>query len=232
MNYPGNGEHTIADVLEAERFSKEALQPVYQLNRALIELLVASASLPASDAQPQIVVSLGPSLLDLGATAREQLAHCPIALVDFGFRNHEFWLEIESGQTILPSLPACFPRSQAIQLAQNTLTLAWTLWHSNHDAATIIFGFAPDCAAILARVGVQAITRIAELAAHCLRPRWETDTTFWRQLIRVAQTMESSAQPRLPTAGLYAMQRQLADLIVLSPSPATRGTASTRANHR
>lgn len=230
MNHPGTGEPMPADIIEPERFNKEALQPVYQLNRALLELLVASASQPVSEAQPQIVLSLGPALLNLGTAAREQLAQCPTVLVDFGFRNVEFWRQIESGQTVLPSLPACFPRLQATQLAQTTLTLAWTLWHSNREAASIIFGLAPECGAILARVGVQAIPRIAETSAHCVRPRWETDTTFWRQLIRIAKSGDSP-HPRLPTAGLYAMQRQLADLIALSPAPATRETAATRANH-
>lgn len=232
MSHPGPSEQGLVDVLESERFNEEALQPVYELNRALLELLVASASQPVSEAQPQIVVSLGATLLDLGIAPREHLVRCPMALVDFGFRNVEFWLQIESGQTVLPSLPACFPRLQAIQLAQTTLTLAWTLWHSNREAATIIFGLAPECAAILSRVGVQAIPRIAEIHAHCVRPRWETDTTFWRQLIRVAQSMDSPVQSRLPTVGLYAMQRQFADLISLSPHPATRETAATRANHR
>lgn len=230
MSHPGTGEQTLADIIEAERFNEEALQPVYELNRALLDLLIASASQPLSDVQPQIVVSLGPVLLDLEPAAREQLARCPMALVDFGFRNIQFWRQIESGPPVLPSLPACFPRLQAIQLAQTTLTLAWTLWHSNRDAATIIFGLAPECAAILARAGVQAIPHIAESSAHCVRPRWETDTTFWRQLIRIAQSTDS--QPRLPTVGLYAMQRQLADLIALSSTPATGGTAAIRANHR
>lgn len=232
MSHPENGEHTVADVIDPERFSDEALQPLHQINRALLALLAASASQPISDAQPQIVVSLAPTLLELGTAAREQLARCPTALVDFGFRNVEFWRQIESGQPVLPSLPACFPRLQAIQLAQSTLTLAWTLWHSSREAATIIFGLSPECAAILVRLGIQAIPRIAETCAHCIRPRWETETTFWRQLIRIAQSMDSPSQPRLPTVGLYAMQRQLADLIVVPPSPATRESASTRANHR
>lgn len=231
MSHSKTGEHTLADILEPERFSEEALQSVYELNRALLELLVVSASQPISEAQPQIVVSLGPTLSGLGTAVREQLARCPIALVDFGFRNVEFWRQIKSGQPVLPSLPACFPRLQAIQLAQTTLTLAWTLWQAHREVTSIMFGLAPECAAILAGVGVQAIPRIADLCAHCVRPRWETDTTFWRQLIRIAQSADSP-HPRLPTVGVYALQRQLADLMMLSPSPATRETASTRANLR
>lgn len=230
MSHPGADERGLVDVIEPECFSEQALQSVFQLNRALVELLVRSASRPALEAPPQIVVSLGPALLALGTAARERIARCPTALADFGFRNLEFWRQIESGHTVLPSLPACFPRSQAIQLAQSTLTLAWTLWQSNREAAVIVFGLTPECAATLARIGVQAIPHIAGVYAHCVRPRWETDITFWRELIRIARSMDSPVQPRLPALGVYAMQRQLADL--MSPSPATRETASTRANQR
>lgn len=232
MSDPGSGEQGLVDVIEPECFSKEALHGVYQLNRTLIELLVTSARGPVSEAQPQIVATLGPTLLALDTPAREQLARCPTALADFGFRNVELWRQIEKGQTVLPSLPGCFPRPQSIQLAQTTLTLAWTLLQSNREAAGIIFGLAPECAATLARIGVQTIPHIAEIYAHCVRPRWETDTLFWRHLIRVAQSMNSPVQPRLPTVDVYAMQRQLADLFFVSPHPATRETASTRANRR
>jgi hypothetical protein len=230
VSHPSADEPGLVDVIEPECFSEQALQSVFQLNHSLVELLVRSASRPGVEAPPQIVVSLGPALLALGTAARERIVRCPTALADFGFRNLEFWRQIESGHTVLPSLPACFPRSQAIQLAQTTLTLAWTLWQSNREAAVIVFGLTPECAATLARIGVQAIPHIAELYAHCVRPRWETDITFWRQLIRIARSMDSPVQPRLPAIGVYALQRQLADLISLSP--ATGATASTRANQR
>ena len=232
MSHPGTSEHGHVDVIEPECFSEEALQSVYQLNRTVVELLVTSARRTASEAQSQIVLTLSPALLALGSSAREELARCPIALADFGFRNLELWRQIESGHTVLPSLSACFPHPQATQLAQSTLTLAWTLWQSNRDASAIVFGLAPECAAILAKIGVQSIPRIAEFYPHCVRPRWETDIHFWRQLMRVAQLTDSPAQPRLPSIGVYAMQRQLADLIHLPPYPATPETASTRTNQR
>jgi len=210
------GEHALVDLIEPERFSPEALQGVYQLNRALIELLVASANRPVSEAQPHIVVHLGPALLALGSAARERLACCPTALVDFGFRNVEFWRQIESGQppsSTQWSLQGCFPRLQAIELAQTALTLAWTWSQSSREAATLIFGLAPECATTLVKVGIQAIPHIAETYAHCGRPRWETDIGFWRELIRIAQAADSPMQPRLPPIGVYALQRQFADLL-------------------
>jgi len=232
MNYPGIGEHALTDIVEPERFSKEALQPVYQLNRALIELLVTSASRAPSEEQPQIVVGLRPTLSALESTAREQLARCPIALADLGFQNVEVWRQIEGGQTVLASLAACFPRLQAIQLAQTALTLAWTMSQSHREAAAIIFGLVPECAAILTKIGIQAIPRIAESYPYCVRPRWEADINFWRGLICTARVMDSPVQSRLPTVAMYAMQRQLSDLLFLSTHPATRETASTRTIQR
>lgn len=203
-------------IIERDQKAASRHQIEWPCSRALIGLLVASANRPVSEAQPHIVVHLGPALLALGTAAREQLACCPTALVDFGFRNVEFWHQIESGQSASSSqwsLQGCFPRLQAIELAQTTLTLAWTSAQSSREAATAIFGLVPECAATLARIGVQAIPHVAEIYAHCVRPRWETDIAFWRELIRIAQAADSPMQPRLPPIGLYALQRQFADLL-------------------
>lgn len=235
MNPPGASEHALMDVVETQCFSEEALQGVYQLNRALIELLVAIASRPISAEQPPLVAHLGPALLRLGTSARERLARCPAALVDFAFRDLEFWRQVGSEQAMHPppwSLLGSLPRSQAIQLGQTTLTLAWTLLQSNREAAAMIFGLAPECAAALGKLGLQAIPHLAEVYASCVRPRWETDVRFWRELIRVAGAFDSQPQSRLPPVSLYAMLRQFAGLVPLSSDRATCETASTRSSRR
>ena len=233
VSHSDAGAQGLVAVMEPEYFSEEALKSVYELNRSVLRLLVLSASRSDSEPQHERGVTLAATLSALGTAGREQLARCPIALVDFGFRDIEFWRRIESKQAMLSSsLSVYFPRVQAIQLAQSTLTFAWTLLQSNREAAAITFGLAPECAAALARVGVQALPHLAESYPQCLRPRWETDIGFWHQLIRLARFIDSPAHPRLPAVGLYAMQRQLAELVLLSPHPATPETASTRTNHR
>lgn len=220
MNRRDDGEHALFGGTEPEFFNEDALQGVFDINRSVIELLIAAAERPDSESRPQVVVALGPTLLSLGAAARQRLAQCPVALVDLEFRNVEWWRQSESGQggsAAHPSSLGCFPRLQAIQLAIATLTLAWSLVRSSRETAGIIFGMAPECAARLAGLGAPAIQRLAETRAHCIRPRWDSDATFWRELLRIAQAADSPAHPRLPPIGVYALQRQFADLVPLSP---------------
>ena len=220
MNSKDDGGHVPFEVTESEFFNEEALQGVFEINRSLIQLLVAAAGRPASESRPQVVLALGPTFLELSAGARECLAHCPVALVDVEFRNAEWWRQIECGQGGSAARPAslgCFPRLQAIQLAQATLTIAWSLVRSSREAATVIFGLTPECAARLAGLAAPAIQRLAETQAPYVRPRWDTDAIFWRELLRIAQAADSPTQPRLPPMGIYVLQRQFADLVPLAP---------------
>lgn len=220
MNRGNDEGHALFEGTEPEFFNEDALQGVFDINRSVIELLVAATERPDSESRPQVVVALGPTLLSLGAAARQQLARCPVALVDLEFRNVEWWRQIESGQggaAARPSSLGCFPRLQAIQLALATLTLAWSLVRSSRETASITFGMAPECAARLAGLGAPAIQHLAETHAHCIRPRWDGNATFWRELLRIAQAADSPTQPRLPPIGVYALQRQFADLVPLSP---------------
>jgi hypothetical protein len=235
MSLRGDGEYALGEITEPVFFSEETLQGISDVNHSLLELLVAAAGRPASEARPQFVGALGPALLELGPAAREHLERCPVVLVDIEFRNAECWRQVECGQgasVALGSSPGCFPRLQAIQLAQATLTLAWSVVRSSREVASIIFGLAPECAARLAGLGVPAIQRLAETQSHCVRPRWEADTTFWRELLRIAQVVDSPGSPRLPRISQYVLQRQFVDLVPLVPRPATAETAGTRAIRR
>ncbi|MHB8813513.1 MAG: hypothetical protein ACYDAE_09600 [Steroidobacteraceae bacterium] len=235
MSRGGDGEYALGEITEPAFFTDETLQGIYEVNHLLLELLVAAASRPASETRPQLVSALVPALLGLGAAAQEHLARCPVALVDLEFRNVEWWRQIECGQGALATLhssPGCFPRLQAMQLAQATLTLAWSAVRSNRETATIVFGLAPECAARLAGLGVPAIQRLAEAHGHCIRPRWEADATFWCELLRIAQATDSSAPARLPPIAQYVLSRQFAELVPLLPRLATAETATTRASRR
>ena len=227
-------EPALLEITEAEFFSEEALDGVFELNQAVIAQLIAVVNRPASEVRPQLAVALGPTLLALGGAARRYLSRCPVALVDLEFGNVEWWQGV-SQETEPPShhsSPGCFPHLPAMQLAQTTLTLAWTLVGASRESAAVIFGLAPECATLLGKLGVPAIQRVAETYPHHLRLRWEMDTRFWRALLRIAQTAESPEQPRLPPIGTYVLQRQFANLVSLPPAPATPETVPPRAIHR
>lgn len=234
MNRIVGTEPALLEITEAEFFSQESLEGIFELNQAVIAQLVAAVNRPTSEVRPQPAVALGPTLLALGSAARRYLSHCPVALVDLEFRNVEWWQHVS--QVKEPpahhSSPGCFPHLQAMQLAQTTLTLAWMLVGASRESAAVIFGLASECATLLGKLGVPAIQRVAETYPHHLRLRWEMDTRFWRALLRVAQTAEFPEQPRLPPIGTYVLQRQFADLVSLPPVPATPETVPPRAIHR
>lgn len=192
-------------------------------------------SRPASEVRPQPAIALGPTLLALGSAARRYLARCPVALVGLEFGNSVWWRHVSQDEEPPPadrSSPCCFPHLQAMQLAQTTLTLAWTLVGASVESAAIIFCLAPECAPLLRKLGVPAIQRVAEIYSHHLRLRWEMDIGFWRALLRIAQVAESPEQPRLPPIGTYVLQRQFANLVPLPSAPATPETALPRATRR
>lgn len=235
MSRRGDGEYALGEITEPEFFTEDTLQGINEINHLLLELLVAAAGRPPSEARPQLVSTLGPALLSLEATARERLARCPVALVDLEFRNLEWWRQIECGQGAsepLQSSPGGLPHLQAVQLAQATLTLAWSTVRSSRETAMIIFGLAPECAARIARLGVPAIQRLGESHGHRVRPRWDADAPFWRELLHIAQAAQSSAPARLPPIAQYVLSRQFVELVPVLPRPATAETAATRTSRR
>lgn len=234
MSRTVGGEPALLEITEPEFFSADALDGLFELNQAVIAQLIAAAGRPASEMRVQPAVALGSTLLALGSGACRYLARCPVALVDLEFRNAEWWRHVsqEKEPRAEGAPPGRFPHLQAMQLAQTALTLAWTLVGASRESAAVIFGLTPECATLLGRLGVPAIQRVAETYSHHLRLRWEMDMRFWRALLRIAQTMESSEQPRLPPIGTYVLQRQFVDLVPLAPPPATPGTGPPRASHR
>jgi hypothetical protein len=222
----------MSDVDDDSFFSDAALQPVYDLNESFVQLMLHTAERSASEAKPRLVAAIGPELLRLDIAARKRLAHCPIALVDFGFRNVEWWNHFMAGQRELParlSPGTGFPRLQATQLAQTTITLAWTLVRANRDAGCVVFGVDEQCVAALTALSMRAIQSLPEIYPDCVRPRWERHPMIWHELLRVAG---QPPKPRLPAVGVYALQRQLADAALRDGKPATGASVETNQSHR
>jgi len=145
--------------------------------------------------------------------------------VDAGFRDDARWANaIARPNTEFPAGESAFPRLQALQLAQQTFTLAWTAARANPESACILFGMSRKCAGLVARVSIQTMQRIAERHPDWVRPAWENQPEIWHHLITAAA---QEPQPRLPPVGLRALQRQLADL-----EPATRESGEIRPTRR
>jgi hypothetical protein len=211
---------------EPNFFNETALRPLYEVNDALLQLMVELASRSETDSALGLVASLRGELLQLDAATRNCLASCPIALLDLGFTDPSRWGSIASShEPLLPSPLAAdsFPRLPAIHLAHAALTLAWTLVRASREVACIVFGMTPSCAAIVAELGVQSIQRVAERCPYWVRPRWEKRPKLWSELLQMSHEPARSRHPS--SVSLYLLQHQLADV-----APMTLGNRATRAN--
>jgi hypothetical protein len=206
-------------------FCDSALTPVFEINRFLLDVLIDAACRPPMDAHRGLVLALNVPLARLTPAAVDRLARCPVCFVDGGFRDDAQWTAIASrpgGE--FPARISAFPRLQALQLAHQTLTLAWTATRASLESACIIFGMTRKCADIVSHLGIQTIHRIAEQHPDWVRPTWENEPEIWHHLIAMAM---QEPPPRLPPIGLRALQRQFVDL-----EPATCASGEIRRTRR
>jgi hypothetical protein len=205
-------------------FSASALAPIWQLNARFLEALVACASRPEWIGSTW-EAALGPGFTDTLPGILGELSRCPVSLVDVALTDFPavgFHKVLEGGSVREP--PPFLQPSVAIELAQVTLTLAWTLSRSDPVAASVVFGVPQPQAGVLAQLAVQAIPAIAERLAGELRPRWMREPRIWTRLLGNAQRSSSS---RFAPLCIRILQRQFSDL-----APATFATRSTHALRR
>jgi hypothetical protein len=205
-------------------FSTSAVAPVWQLNARFLEALVACASRPEWIGSSW-EAALGPSFADTPPDIFNGLARCPVSLVDAALTDFAAagFHKVLEGPPVREPPPFLQP-TVAIELAQVTLTLAWTLSRSDLVAASVVFGVGQPHAKVLAQLAVQAIPAIADRLAGELRPRWISEPHIWSRLLGNAQRSFSS---RFAPLGIRVLQRQFSDL-----APATFATCPTHALRR
>jgi hypothetical protein len=201
-------------------FSTSALAPIWQLNARFLEALVA-CSRRREWIGSTWEAALGSGFADTPPGTLSELSRCPVSLLDAALKDFAsvgFHKALAGGSVREP--PPFLQRRLAIELAQLTLTLAWTLSRSDPVAASVIFGLPQPQAGGLARLAVQAIPAIAERLAGELRPRWIGEPRIWSRLLGNAQRSSSS---RFAPLCVRVLQRQFSDLVL--------ATFATRPTH-
>lgn len=220
----GDPQRPDDDDAKARIFGETSLAPVFELNRLFLDALVDASFRPASEVQPRLASTLQRPLAQLTSAARDRLSRCPICFVDAGFRDDERWAAIATqSDARLGSQEIVFPRLQALQLAYQTLTLAWTIARANLEGACLIFGMTRKSARMIAKTGIQTMHQVAERHTGWVRPAWDDQSAIWHHLIAMAMR-ETDSQSSL---GLRALQRRLADL-----EPATGESNEIRSTRR
>jgi hypothetical protein len=201
-------------------FSEAALTPVYELNEFFLETLTHCAR-HASWQGSTWANALGQELSQLTQPVRERVARAPVCLVDVGFQDAAGW-ETGEGRSERAAPPTCpfLAIDRAVELAQMTVTLAWTMARTDVAAACIVFGMTGRCSKTISALGVHRLPALAQRHAPWIRPLWLNQPRIWLQLLSVSDPAPAS---RLPPAPVRVLQRQFADLVLAtSASQPTR----------
>jgi hypothetical protein len=170
----------------------DALAPICDINEQCLQMLVEAARDTRSDNNDPLLRPLLALVSNLDASTVTAAARFPFLLVDFGFRNSDWWRNIVTDMSPRREFPSDTPFSpeQTIKLARATTVLAWHTVRTDIEASVVLLGIAPDVATILKSLRLHSIDSLAERYASRVRPRWAEQLGVWRQLFTCAKSTE------------------------------------------
>lgn len=188
--------------------------PLAELNAECLGLLALRAGDSGdSGAMPGLLSNLRDLWADLPNLAVRRLAAAPFSLFDAGFASSPGWLESRApGVCDLARCiePVYFQPAAARSITRRMLVYGWHLARSRPRAACLVFGATLPAVESLAACSLSALEAAAERNGDALRPRWQQQHAFWRELLTAAS---SGADQRLHELLLGGVQRLAADTL-------------------
>jgi hypothetical protein len=206
---PGVGRSESSDAALFEQmarlprwFSAAALQPVADINRRVLALMVAE---PAPLRVPPHIAQ---SLRCLDPSALEQIARCPCLLVDAGFRDEQRWKSLRRAASGAEEslLPVASP--SVVCLARLTFFVAWHYLRCYPEPATLVIGVRTGVGQALSALTIDELDRLAQTHSDWVQPRWMDRPSAWEKLIST-----SKAGGRPLGADLRGLQLALGELL-------------------
>jgi hypothetical protein len=165
-------------------------QEVQRVNQRCIEMLMQTARVARPEMSP-LVTELREVLLQMTPERRVRAARRTFLLVDMELGNTDLWRRFKNHPVrVEPALRGrgTFPRAAAIQLARDTLILAWYGVRADCQGARLLLGLSAAVSDIIASLSLTDINRIAERQFPYVRPRWEDRPDLWLNLLSASQT--------------------------------------------
>ena len=138
--------------------------------------------------------------------ACERAGSCPVLLLNLNFERLNYWEKVCAGQGDISTSDArlaLFTESQGAPLLREILIEVWRLGGSLPGAANLAFGMAPGLSIEISKLSVLAIDLKASILYQGLRPRWEQNAVFWRQLLEASVGNDDEA---LSNVHLHCLQ--------------------------
>ena len=197
------------------------LASLHEVNERCLELLVRAAR--ADPIPPfSLVYPNRDLLLQLTPDLHKRAAARAFLLLDFEFRNVEWWTAVckyPEKQFRGTAWRNPFPRCSAIPLTRATLMLAWQVIRTARDNACIILGMADQVAEIIGDLQLTELDRIADRRHRHLEPRWADRPAAWRAMLEAALVSETAAIKR---ADAYGLQLLTGELVPVSKNSRSR----------
>jgi hypothetical protein len=182
------------------------LESLAEVNEQVLALLREQCL--AATAQPSLTQDLRSLMLNLDAKSMRCAAASAVLLVDAQFADARLWSEAVIGtvndRPPDPS-PAFFTVDGTVTIMRLVVTHAWHLARSEPAAARLLLGLSAPNLAVIGGCTLSRLTQLAESRTQWLRPRWETRTNVWRDLLRTAGTGGSGAVERLRVRSLQLL---------------------------
>jgi hypothetical protein len=205
---------------------QDALAPICEINEQCLQMLVGAARqsrIPPDNFLFHLFSLVSP----LNDASIVTAARFPFLLVDFGFRDPQWWRRITSRNSRAEAEPSWlvpYPRATAMKLARATLTLAWHTARTDADATLVLLGIGEQVADQISSLRLRDIDRIADRHFRRLRPRWEDRPAVWRQLLACSRETDVNAAHEFV---LHALQLTAAGALPVAPSPRSKNSDPT-----
>jgi hypothetical protein len=170
----------------------DALAPICEINEQCLQMLASVSHQTQIPSEP-FLHHLFSLMGAMDAPALKAAAHFPFLLVDFGFRDPQWWRRITSKHRCAAderSWLVPFPRATACKLSRATLMLAWHTVRTDTETALVLLGISQPVAEYIGALRLQDIDRIADRHHRRLRPRWEDQPAVWRQLLMCSRAAD------------------------------------------
>jgi hypothetical protein len=186
--------------------------PLAELNAECLGLLALRAGDSGDSAVlPGLLGELRDLWANLPNLALRRLAAAPFSLFDAGFASSPRWLESRAtGVNDLSQRvePVYFESAAARAITRRMLVYGWHLARSRPRAACLVFGATLPAVEALAACSLSTLDVAAERNGDALRPRWQQQHSFWRELLVAAS---AGADQRLHELLLGGVQRLAAE---------------------
>jgi hypothetical protein len=126
----------------------------------------------------------------------ERAGRCPVLLLGLNFDNLAWWKRACGDPSAAPRAMggfAAIPENAAKALLREILMEVWRIGRVSSNAANLLFGMAPGVSDVISNLSALDIDRIAADYSRDLRPRWEENDVFWKNLLEAVIGVDDEA---------------------------------------